>query len=116
PYTDFNEQRPFIRKYSIPYISQEDYDGYQTTVNFPIIRYADVLLIYAEAANMAENGPSAAAYEAINKVRRRAFNLPVDTPDPSVDLSGLTKEEFDAAVIQERNWELCFENDRWFDL
>ena len=116
PYTDFDEQRPFIRKYSLPYITQEDYETAQSTINIPIIRYADVLLIYAEAANMAEGGPSPAAYDAINTVRRRAFNLPLTTPDPASDLSGLSQAEFDAAVIDERNHELCYEFDRWFDL
>ena len=116
PYTDFTEQRPFIRKYSLPYITQEAYETAQSTIAIPIIRFADVLLIYAEAANMAEGSPSAAAYEAINKVRRRAFNLPLTTPDPAVDLSGLSPLDFDAAVIEERNIELCFEFDRWFDL
>lgn len=116
PYTDFNEQRPFIRKFTLPYITEEEYNTLSSEANFPIIRFADVLLIYAEAANMAENGPSAAAYEAINQVRRRAFNLPLNTPDPSVDLSGLNQADFDAAVIEERNRELCFEYDRWFDI
>lgn len=117
PYADFNEQRPFIRKFTLPYITEDEYNTFSSEANFPIIRFADVLLIYAEAANMAENGPSAAAYEAINQVRRRrAFNLPLNTPDPSVDLSGLNQADFDAAVIEERNRELCFEYDRWFDI
>lgn len=83
----------------------------------PISRYADVLLTFAEAANMAEGGPSAAALEAINQVRRRANNLDPDTPDASVDLpGGMSQGAFDDAVIAERNWELAFENNRWYDL
>lgn len=116
PYTDFAEKRPFIRKFALPYITVDEYDRYQPTANIPIIRYADVLLMYAEAANMAEGGPSAAAYEAVNMVRRRAFNLPLTDPAPGIDLEDLTQAEFDAAVIEERNRELCFEFDRWFDL
>ena len=82
-----------------------------------ILRYAEVLLIYAEAANMAENGPSARAYDAINQVRRRANNLPVNTSNASVDLpTGLSVAAFDDEVIAERAWELAFENKRWFDL
>lgn len=42
------------------------------SVNFPVLRYADVLLMFAEAENEV-NGPTAAAYDAINQVRRRAF-------------------------------------------
>ena len=116
PYTAFDEQRPFIRKFSLPYITAEDYETAESTINYPIIRFADVLLIYAEAANMAEGGPSSEAYEAVNMVRRRANNLPLTTPDAAVDLSGLSKSAFDAAIIEERNHELCFEYDRWFDL
>lgn len=117
PYTDFNEQRPFVRKYIMPNITQEEYDLGRSEANFPILRYADVLLIFAEAENMAQNGPTTEAYDAINMVRRRAFNEPLDVTSAIADLpAGLTKEEFDAAVIQERNYELCFEYDRWFDI
>ena len=52
--------------------------------------------------------------EAINKVRRRAFGLPVDSPSPR-DLSASTPN-FTDAVIRERRYELAFEDDRWFDL
>jgi hypothetical protein len=76
-----------------------------------------VLLIYAEAANMAEGSPSPAAYEAINEVRRRANGKPVLIPDPASDLlPGLSQAAFDDSVIAERNWELAFEANRWFDL
>jgi hypothetical protein len=90
-------------------VSSNDGDGF-----FPINRYAEVLLTYAEAANMAEGGPSAAALEAVNKVRRRAGgnNQAVYADLPS----GMSKEAFDAAVIKEREWELAFEAKRWFDL
>lgn len=72
-----------------------------------MLRYSDVLLTYAEAANLAEGQPSKAAYDAINEVRRRAG---ID------ELSGLTSAQFDKAVLDERNWELAFECNRWFDL
>lgn len=75
--------------------------------NYPILRYADVLLINAEARNEAD-GPTAQAYENINKIRRRA-NLENLTPD-------LSKQEFRDAVLQERSWEFCFEARRYFDL
>ncbi|MGV8095350.1 MAG: RagB/SusD family nutrient uptake outer membrane protein [Mangrovibacterium sp.] len=41
--------------------------------NFPLLRYADVLLMFAEAENEVNNGPTQAAYDAINQVRRRAW-------------------------------------------
>ena len=75
-------------------------------LNWPILRYAEVLLIYAEAANEV-GGPTAEAYEAVNKIRRRA-NLP--------NLAGLTKEQLREAVWRERWYELSFENKTWFDM
>lgn len=74
---------------------------------YSLVRYADILLVYAEAANKAEGSPSAEAYDAINQVRRRAG---------LADLKGLTAEQFDQAVLDERNWELAFECNRWFDM
>ena len=85
--------------------------------SFNVFRYAEVLLIYAEAANMAEGSPSADALEAINMVRRRAEKLPINTPNAGVDIvTGISQSDFDDAVIAERNWELAFEGKRWFDL
>ncbi|GFS19248.1 RagB/SusD domain protein, partial [Elysia marginata] len=72
-----------------------------------LLRYADVLLIYAEAEN-AHSGPSPSAYAAVNKVRKRA---------KLADLSNkLSQEDFDKAILNERKWELAFEMNRWFDL
>jgi len=75
-------------------------------LNWPLIRYADVLLVYAEASNEV-NGPTAAAYDAVNAIRARA-GLPT--------LSALSKEQFREAVWKERWHELCFENTTWFDM
>lgn len=81
--------------------------------NFPVLRYADVLLMYAEALNEL-NGPTADAYEAINKVRERARN---GNPDSElVNLEGVSQSEFRDAVLQERSWELCFEGHRRWDM
>jgi len=76
-------------------------------LNWNLMRYAEVLLIYAEAANEAGGSPSTEAYEAVNKIRSRA-NLP--------DLSGLSQEQFRIAVWKERWYELSFENKTWFDM
>ena len=76
--------------------------------DMPVLRYADLLLMFAEAANEVNNGPSAEAYDAINKVRQRAAmpTLP----------AGLSKEKFKQEVIHERRVEFGFEGLRWFDL
>lgn len=72
-----------------------------------MLRAADIMLIFAEASNMVEGAPSNLAYNAINAVRSRAGLEP---------LEGLTFDQFDKAVLDERNWELAFECNRWFDM
>jgi len=81
--------------------------GDRNRVNFPILRFADVLLIAAEAEARL-NGPTSDAYAFIDRVRTRA-----GLPGLQV---GLSTDEFIAAVLQERSWELFAEGDRWFDL
>lgn len=116
-YTDFPEQVPFCKKFFF-YISADDFNGYSSIMNWPILRYADVLLIYAEAANMASAGATAPqnAVDAINQVIDRANGFKPNSAHPLLT-TAMTKAAFDAAVIQERSWELVFENcDRWFDI
>jgi hypothetical protein len=78
----------------------------RSDLNWPVYRYAEVLLFFAEAENEA-NGPTADAYTAINQVRARASLPP---------LAGLSQAQFRDAVRQERSWELAFESKRLFDL
>ncbi|MGO4291830.1 RagB/SusD family nutrient uptake outer membrane protein [Chitinophaga sp. RAB17] len=88
-----------------------------TDVNWVILRYADVLLMRAEAENELNDGPNADAYNAINMVRRRAYGKPINTADASVDLpQGLSKADFFDRLKDERAWELCFEGTRRADL
>lgn len=82
-------------------------DKNYTAINFPVMRYADVLLMVAEAENEANNGPTSLAYQCINEVRDRAG---LD------DLPELSQEDFRKAVKDERAMELCFEYTRRFDL
>jgi hypothetical protein len=76
--------------------------------NYPLMRYADVVLMYAEAYNKL-NAPVDGndAYTAVNSIRTRAGLTP---------LAGLTQDELHDAILQERRLELCFEGHRWFDL
>lgn len=116
-YTDFPEQTPFCKKFFF-YISADDFNGYSSTMNWPILRYADVLLMYAEAANKASAGATAPqnAVDAINQVINRANGFKPNSGHPLLT-TAMTKAAFDAAVIQERSWELVFEAcDRWFDI
>lgn len=88
-----------------------------TSINFPIVRYSDVLLMKAEASNAVKHGPDAEAYEALNQVRRRAWGLDPLIPAPECDLENLGgEEEFLEAIRQERFRELCFEGQRKLDL
>ena len=79
------------------------------------MRYSDVLLMYAEAENEL-SGPTASAYNAINMVRRRGFGKPVNAADATVDLSGLSKDDFFKAIVRERALELGGEGTRKYDL
>lgn len=76
-------------------------------------RYADLLLMYAEALNEVGGG-NAEAFNAINQVRRRARG---DAPSATLpNLVGLNQVDFRRAVARERRVELAFENHRWTDL
>ncbi len=87
-----------------------------TTINFGILRYSDVLLMKAEAENEV-NGPDSAAYLAVNQVRRRAYGYPLTTVNAVSDLpTGLNYAAFQQAVYDERYRELCFEGLRRNDL
>ncbi|MBM1106348.1 RagB/SusD family nutrient uptake outer membrane protein [Aurantibacter crassamenti] len=78
-------------------------------LNLSIFRYAEVLLIYAEAANEAGSGPSQAAYDALKAIRDRAQLA-------TADLGTFNQQTFREAVWKERWHELCFEMKIWFDM
>ncbi|SMD32823.1 Starch-binding associating with outer membrane [Reichenbachiella faecimaris] len=88
---------------------------WQSPFNFPLTRYADVLLTYAEAkwrdAGSSASYSDAEALLAINQVRRRGFGLDINSPQ-SVDLGSINEQ----ALLDERKWELAFEGHRWVDL
>lgn len=116
PYTDASwspDNYPFVKKFAN--VTDDEYKSGRSTLNVPVIRYADVLLIYAEAKNMANGAPTQDAVDAINEVIDRA-NGYVSSPSHPLLTTGMSKDAFDNTVIQERSWELCFEMDRWFDL
>lgn len=78
-------------------------------VNYVVLRYADVLLMYAEALNELE-GPTAAVYDAVNQVRQRpSVNLPV-LPN------GLDQADMRQAIRLERRIELAGEGSYFYDI
>lgn len=112
-YYNLGDYWPGVQKFL--YDSPADLSAGRSVVNMPVIRFADVLLIFAEAENMSKGGPTKEAVDAINRVIDRANGYVVNAEDPLATIS-LTQQQFDTKVIQERNYELCFEMDRWFDL
>lgn len=85
-------------------------------INWVVMRYSDVLLMFAETENEL-NGPTAEAKEALRKVRQRAF-APADYTDKVENyLAALnSKESFFEAIVNERAWEFGGEAIRKFDL
>jgi len=94
--------------------------GANGKMNFPVIRYSEVLLLYAEALNELNGGPTADAYAAINNVRARAYGSYTaggQYGDHSYDLAaGLSQAAFRDTVFTERRKEFLQEAQRWFDL
>lgn len=103
-----------IDKYmeNIPFVNND-----KSTVNWYVLRYADVLLLYAEALNEWKGGPTTDAYAAINKVRKRGYTKADGTFDKNYALpEGLDQTAFREAVRKERAYELAFEGHRRLDL
>ena len=84
-------------KFRIPWCVAPESDANKRNVNIPIIRYSDVLLMYAEAQNYLNGAPTQPAKDALKEIRDRAGvgSLPIPT-DP---------QEFEDALAQERKWE-----------
>ncbi|MFN4146566.1 MAG: RagB/SusD family nutrient uptake outer membrane protein [Runella sp.] len=83
----------------------------------PLYRYADLLLIFAEAASRANNGPTTAAMEALNQVRRRAYGRPINAAsEVDFKISDYNANTFLDLVIKERGYETQYEAKRWLDL
>jgi len=107
------------RRYLMPQLSP---NLNQDAMNWPVIRYADVLLMYAESVNetLLNGGalPSGAsiesAYDAVNEVRRRAMGT--NSTNAEIDIVGVGGTEFRQQIRDERSWELCFERVRKPDL
>jgi len=109
----FTFKIPLFRKYiDTLHFETTQWGGYNTNNSY--IRYAEVLLIKAEAENELR-GATTEAYDAINRIRRRAYRQPLDSPS-EYDLAGLTKDQFRERLQRERWLEFVLEGHRWFDL
>jgi len=96
------------RAYVIKYADVNDPTVANSDAFYPLMRYAEVLLIYAEAANEANEGPTTEAYNYLNAVRTRAV--------ASAAPAGMTREQFRSYVLAERAREFVLEGVRRFDL
>lgn len=95
----------FIKKYYDVPVAKNDNGN-----NIPVIRYADVILMYAEALNEVSYQAGGAAFTYLNQIRTRA-GLSSKTAETTP-----TQAAFRLAVEQERRVELAFEGHRWYDL
>jgi hypothetical protein len=104
PWQEVTTRHPYYKKFTIQSGTKATYMSNNPVI---LIRYAHVLLIYAEA-QARSGGANADAYTVVNAVRRRAGLA--DLP------AGLSDNDFINAVIDERAWEFAGEWNRWFDL
>lgn len=93
---------PYCGKYQPPVSAPDD----RTGDNLPVLRYSDVLLLYAEALNA--QGRTGEAIPYVQQVRTRA--------GLTNDLTGLDKTALEELIARERQVEFCFENQRYYDL
>jgi len=105
PWQNVTTRHPYYKKFRI---QSGDPATYMSNNPVIMIRYAHVLLIYAEAQARATGTPDADAYAAVNEVRHRAGLADLQ--------AGLSGADFAAAVVTERAWEFAGEWNRWFDL
>jgi hypothetical protein len=93
----YASETPFPRKFLDPLMTGTSAEE----PNYIVLRYAEVLLMIAEASNEVANGPTAESYTAINAIRARA-GIPSMT-------AGLAHDIFRDSAFNERRWELSLE-------
>ncbi|MEM8764361.1 MAG: RagB/SusD family nutrient uptake outer membrane protein [Bacteroidota bacterium] len=109
-----NIESAYIAKYTRAIGPTGTGNGRASSLNYALMRYAEVLLIAAEALNEISPGSGEAA-SYVNRVRARAragngSDFPADV------VGGMSQDEFRDMVLEERKWELAFEFKRWYDI
>ncbi|MFT2009582.1 RagB/SusD family nutrient uptake outer membrane protein [Pontibacter sp. 13R65] len=104
-----NDNRVWLRKFSNDALPGRTAEGFRSANNYRFIRYADVLLMYAEVLN--ELGRTPEAYPHVDRVRQRVGLLSLTQAKP-----GLSQEAFRQQIEHERVTELAGEGHRWNDL
>jgi hypothetical protein len=115
---DFSWQHPFLSKFysgtvnkDAPFESQVGTTATASGNDFPMYRISEIYMIYAESQLMSGLGDPSLALEYVNKIRRRAKGVEMESPNPD-DLTALDLD----VIIEERGWEFVGEMKRWFDL
>jgi hypothetical protein len=103
-YADVN--RLYFKKYGEYYLGKND-QSWEAQINYKVLRFADVLLMQAEALN--EQGQTAAAEQYVDRVRARVGL-------PPLGAAALTQTGMRAAILKERLLEFGLEGQRWLDL
>jgi hypothetical protein len=100
--------QPFVKKYFYPPLPAPNGSSPNTNENWPVYRYAEVLLFLAEALN--EQGKATEALPFLNQVRDRAFG------NTTSRITTTDQAQLRDIILKERRVELAFENKRWLDL
>lgn len=105
------------KSWIVPSMGGEYKEAQYTGVNWPLMRYTDIVLMFAEAENEL-NGPTEDAKNALKSVRKRAFstNAWTEKVDTYVENAASDKETFFNAIVNERAWEFGGEMIRKQDL
>ena len=109
--TGYDEYTCLLTKFWDPYAS-----GYSGNVNIPFIRYADVLITYAEATARVAGSPTAESIEMLNQLRRRGYGFDPDAANPALDykLSDYNSmDQFIDLLINEERYERMNEGKHW---
>lgn len=93
---------PYVSKYAV----KHSYGA--SGIDIPVLRYADILLLYAET--LFKSGDKANALVQLNKIRERAFGNAMH------NYKGTEAADFMNLILNERQLELAYEHERWFDL
>ena len=116
-YTEWPIPRPHIAKYIRYPGSAASPNGTNSSLNYMLMRYAEVLLIAAEALTEVNGGPTSEALDYVNQVRARARNWAGTIASFPADVApGMSKDDFIDLILEERKWELAFEGKRWYDI
>lgn len=106
------------KSWIVPSMGGTNKEATYTGVNFPLMRYSDIILMYAETENEINNGPTLEAKEALSTVRKRAFPQEIWSSKVTnyVDSVSVSKDDFFNAIVNERAFEFGGEFIRKQDL